>query len=341
MSLKSNKKAIFSNNLKSNNLDLFIYPYLRTIKHEFLYWKFSTILSSKKYDSYVYPQGTQTVFVIGCGRSGTSLLGDILSSHDMTIYAYEPYYLWSALDNRLDILNLFNEIEPSLIFKKDDYLVAHKEEFQRYLKHLLRKHKQKTFIEKTPMNALRISWINQLVPNAKFIHVLRDGVNVCHSIAKLAHLNIYRMAGKPYLNQWWGNNNSKWHALKNNGTKAGYFCEEVNLLSNSDVAKASYEWLVTLMEVEKNAGALGDRLYTVTYPQLIYKTRETMIGILNYLGIEYTSDWLEKSVNFIKKPTISQRADSFSLPYSMSLKFNYYQEKHGFINSVNRGYNNG
>jgi hypothetical protein len=44
------------------------------------------------------------VFIIGCGRSGTTILGQVLSAHPEVYYLFEPYHLWAAIDPMTDVL---------------------------------------------------------------------------------------------------------------------------------------------------------------------------------------------------------------------------------------------
>lgn len=43
-------------------------------------------------------------FIIGCGRSGTTILGTILEQHPSICYLLEPYHLWAAIDPRTDAM---------------------------------------------------------------------------------------------------------------------------------------------------------------------------------------------------------------------------------------------
>lgn len=306
----------------------FIFPYLRRIKLQYLYWNFKIGSISWKKDQYDLNFSSKTAFVIGCGRSGTSLLGKILDSHVNTAYTYEPYYLWSVLNPSFDVLNLFFNIEASLILHKDHYSEKDSIVFQKFIKSLI-KQDDKIFIEKTPLNAYRIGYINKVFPCSKFIHIVRDGIDTCKSIANLSTNNYYKIAGKPNLNQWWGNNYSRWKALKRDGKRLGYFNHEVDLLE-SDLSKAAYEWLVTLMEIDKWSKVLGDRLLTISFNQLLLQSRFALIEVSQFLDLSTNSNWLDTSILSIDSSKLAHSDIDLLLPSSMCKMFNSYQEKYGF-----------
>src|SRR5690348_9780419 len=45
-----------------------------------------------------------------------------------------------------------------------------------------------TLVEKSPINALRIGFLEAVAPGSRFVHIIRDGVNVAHLIEQKAGL---------------------------------------------------------------------------------------------------------------------------------------------------------
>ncbi|NEQ54912.1 MAG: sulfotransferase [Leptolyngbya sp. SIO3F4] len=302
---------------------------LRAIKYKYLYFSASRCVANSNTIPKALPE---VAFIIGCGRSGTTLLGELLSLHNDISYLFEPYYIWAAINPKLDILNLFNDIEALLILDQNFFLKSHIFSFLRCIERFSSDNKSQILIEKTPLNVFRIGWLNRISPSAKYIHIVRDGVNVCTSIEKLASTNSYKIFGKPALNQWWGNDYSKWKALNRDGISAGYFPHEVEML-DSHFSKAAYEWLLSLKEVDKWRSTLGDRLYEVTYDELIFSPNNTLRKLSNFLGLASQSEWLDQSVAKIKYSD-SCIEDGPSLPVNMCEAFNQYQERYDFLHRV-------
>lgn len=307
--------------------DTFVLPLLRAAKYKYLYSAACRCVASHK----ILPVLPEVAFIVGCGRSGTTLLGDILNYHDEVSYLFEPYYLWSAIDAKLDVLNLFNNIESLLFLDNDFFLKAHETAFAFCTKRFSKDRNHRLLIEKTPLNAFRIGWLNKVSPNAKFVHIVRNGFDVCSSIERLATTNSYKIAGKPNLNQWWGNNYSKWKALRRDGIAAGYFAREVDLL-DSHISKAAYEWLVSLKEIDKWRTSLNDRFCEITYNQLVTEPSETLRKLSNFLEISVEPKCLEQSISKINPIYRHDHNLELILPPSMCKEFNQYQEKYGFLN---------
>jgi hypothetical protein len=112
-----------------------------------------------------------SVHIIGYPRSGTTLLGRILARHERLRYLSEPRYIWTIGNgyrshDQLDA----NDLSPRIARKIDAA-------FHRYLEDAA----DKWLLEKTPSNCLRIPFICALYPDARFIHLIRDGRDVVKS----------------------------------------------------------------------------------------------------------------------------------------------------------------
>ena len=143
--------------------------------------------------------GRAPIFIIGCGRSGTTLLGELLAGHPEFSYRYEPYHLWAAVDPITDFLHLYSRGEYHCLLDASSVTPTARLRFRR----LISAPSGLTLVEKSPHNALRIGYLDALVPGARFIHIVRDGIDAARSIEKVARVN-RRMAFRPSLNEWWG-----------------------------------------------------------------------------------------------------------------------------------------
>lgn len=111
------------------------------------------------------------IILIGAARSGTTLLGDILSQHQDIAYWIEPKYIWKI--GSPDIINdirIEEEATPSRI----KYI------HRKFLSYQLSNSKRR-FLEKTPSNCFRIPFINKVFPDAIYINIVRDGRDVALS----------------------------------------------------------------------------------------------------------------------------------------------------------------
>ncbi len=200
--------------------------------------------------------------------------------------------------------------------------------FGRLMLRKMRQNSKGVFIEKTPINTMRIEYLNALVPHAKYICIVRDGVDICRSIARLAKTNTYKIAGKPTLNQWWGVDYAKWKSLVADGSEAGYYPDDVNHLDDHH-AKGAYEWLVSLHEVDRCRELLGDRLCEITYSSLTDNPKQVLEDICNSMGMDAPKGWLQAASEKIHGARISQ-GSPVELPPAMCQAFNELQQRFGF-----------
>ena len=200
--------------------------------------------------------------------------------------------------------------------------------FDRLMCNLTRGKSVSAVVEKTPHNVARIGFLEALTDQARYIHIVRNGVDVVRSIDHIATTNAYRIAGKTNYNQWWGSNDCKWEALAEEGKAKGYFSEEVDVLK-SHVQRGAYEWLVSLGESDRWRDNLGSRLCEVTYEDLTSQPDIVLRRLTAFLGIACPDDWLDQSCDQIRTG-YKNRQSPLELPPLMCRCFNRYQQRYGF-----------
>jgi hypothetical protein len=111
------------------------------------------------------------IVIIGAARSGTTLLGNLLSQHSDVAYWVEPKYIWRYRNptSKTDIRTR-KEAAPQV---------------KRYIRSrfacFTRRQSKMRFMEKTPSNCLRVPFVHEVLPDARFIHIVRDGRDVALS----------------------------------------------------------------------------------------------------------------------------------------------------------------
>src|SRR5262245_53595567 len=97
-------------------------------------------------------------FIMGCGRSGTTILGQLLGKHREVTYLNEPLHYWYAIDTRTDNLDFFGGKGQSWLDATDATDAAARR-FGRLFGQVQRWAGGRRVVEKLPINALRMEWL--------------------------------------------------------------------------------------------------------------------------------------------------------------------------------------
>ena len=155
------------------------------------------------------PSISQRVFLVGCPRSGTTLLQSMLMSHpriesfpETKFFArgfggrrrwvihetLRGWYLWYLLIRWL-VGNDYMTYEEAFSIPTSWSKTRMVEVFRDTLDRLAADSGKDIWVEKTPRHLQVVEAISDHLPDAKFIHIVRDGRAVSASMYKLAHTN--------------------------------------------------------------------------------------------------------------------------------------------------------
>jgi Sulfotransferase family len=266
---------------------------------------------------------TPTIFIIGCGRSGTTLLGGMIGAHPDVSYLFEPYNVWAAISPATDASQVFTRGEHHCILDAGSVTPEARQRFQR----LMSRPAGITLVEKSPFNTWRIGYLKALAPEAKFVHIVRDGIDVARSVERCAQ-GEFKIAFRPTLNPWWGVADAKWRALVADGKTAGYYAEEVDQL-RTNCQRGAYEWLVSQLEVRAWRDRLGPSMVEVTYQDLTLDPAGTVAAIADAVGLSCPGDWLRQVTAWVNRSDNSH-GDPVVLPAQMCEGVNSIQASYGF-----------
>lgn len=113
----------------------------------------------------------QPLILIGAARSGTKLVRDLIAAHPaVDRVPYDINYIWRLGNEHLP----HDELSPELLTPQIR---------QRILRGFTRYSSWAPFlIEKTVSNCLRVAYVHAVFPEARFIHLVRDGRDVIESV---------------------------------------------------------------------------------------------------------------------------------------------------------------
>ena len=199
--------------------------------------------------------------IMGCARSGTSILGELIGSHPDVRYKHEAHSIWNKAglgenDSHRLLASHANDKIKRKIRRRFEYAKGQAE----------------FLAEKCPRSVLRVPFIRDVFPEAKLVHIYRDGRDVACSLLP-------------------GIGGDEWKHLKPPNWKALFEQEK-------GIVRCAKTWL-TVMEI-----ALADLEevphLAVRYEELVQKPWEIAQNILHFLDLpehDQVRDFCERIQN--------------------------------------------
>ncbi len=197
------------------------------------------------------------VFLLGCARSGTSILGEMVDAHPRVTYLYEASAIWNRLcpergDHRLSRSDATPEIARRL----------HEE-----LGGRIADPARDILVEKNPKHTLRVPFLDAVFPDCRIVHLIRDGRDTVASL-------MFRNRG------------SQWGHLKTPG-----WSELLSRYPEANHIRCAHQWRDSVLLCRAAGRELpGGRYLEVRFEDLVREARSTVEGVLGFLGLEVTSE---------------------------------------------------
>ena len=230
------------------------------------------------------------IFIIGCGRSGTTILGKTLSKHPEVKYLNERRDLWHKVYPQFNIWNQDTK-NPQLFASNQDVDIT-----KSYLlkKLFFREQvigKSSVLLEKLPINNFRLDFLHSTFPNSKYIYLTRNGLEVSTSIEKRIKKRNWFTGQKETL--------LKKHAEKINcKTKV-----------ETDFEKGMWEWKLSIDKSNvffKNLD--NSKFIHLSYQDFINNPSEELKNIFDFMNLQYSEKFLINISRDIKRknPNVSE-----------------------------------
>lgn len=277
--------------------------------------------------------GKNVVFLLGAGRSGTTLLYKLLSIHRSVSYLnnYQnryPQFNFTAFLQR--ILNQFPEYKRTTWFKKhggayfdqrrkwlqsivptpseaesvyvscgiptfrtDDFLVQ-----PHVAQCLINKFESvrrisggEVLLSKRTANNRRIPILKQIFPDAKYIHLVRDGRSVAYSLLRVA---------------WWNDHILYW---------TGKTPRQMVAEGSNSLVLAAQNWVEEMHSLEKGMDLLEDhQLLQVRYDDLLKNPQQQLQRMLDFMEISLPHE--AKFWEIVNSLKLAPREDAWTWNWS-------------------------
>jgi len=252
-------------------------------------------------------------FLLGAGRSGSTLLYKLLSLHPKVGYissynnsfpdVLPTGYFNRWLANRLQLKrqvwfeksgnahgfkrNIIKRLIPWPVEGESVYartgipLFEHEEvklneqatkRFRNRMWALKQQQQADVMLSKRVANNRRIPWLKAAFPEAKFIHLIRDGRDVAYSFTQV---------------NWWHEDTQVWWANKT-------MRELIEQDGWDKLSVTARTWVEAVQAVETGLEEVADsQVLRIRYEQLLKNPRRTLSEILDFMQIETPQDYIQ------------------------------------------------
>ncbi|WP_345993127.1 sulfotransferase [Sulfurimonas sp. HSL-1716] len=165
------------------------------------------------------------LFIVGSPRSGTTWIQKVMATHSLFETGQESDFFTTigahnlkVFKNMLEYKDVRCGLSLPAYFTYEQFLSSQRELFYKMISYTADLSGEKYFIEKTPSHALVIDTINEILPESKFILMIRNPYDVVKSI-----LNGAKTWGKGHFpatvesaaDMWYAHNKLALDSLKN------------------------------------------------------------------------------------------------------------------------------
>ena len=226
------------------------------------------------------------IYIVGTGRSGTTILGKLFAIHKETIFLNEPKALWHFACGNEDIIGSYSTEGGNVRLNEHDATATVATKIQKIYTYILKLTLAKRVVDKYPECIFRVKFILKLIPNARFIAIVRDGVDTCSSVDDWSKRNSVRVEGETH--DWWGRNDQKWKILVNEIVPEHDDLKKLKslLLCTTDHKdRAALEWILAMREA-KIASEEYKEVLTISYESLCENTEVVISDVLSHCNLE-------------------------------------------------------
>jgi hypothetical protein len=224
------------------------------------------------------------VFIIGSPRSGTTLTLKLFQNQPKITALFEPWELWRKAFRFSADDSYSYQVQPWLL-PQFSYI------YLKYLYYSKILSDQPYLVSKDPRDSIRVETINKIFPDAKFIHIIRDGRDVISSTMKTFQNQLYR-------NNWYFDSDNWLHVRLPNYQE---------ILQKPSHIRAAIQWKYCVETSLKHLEAIpADRQLLFYYEELISSPEEVATKIFNFAfpELEINQQQLEKVIDSISNQVI-------------------------------------
>jgi len=251
------------------------------------------------------------IFIVGVGRSGTTVMGVVLSAHPDVGFLNEPKAAWHAAHGGEDIIGSYASGPARVSLAAADATPEAGRRLARIYGGYLRLAGARRIVDKYPELVFRIGFVRALFPDAKFLFLTRRGRDAAASIDAWSERKGLRRRGE--VHDWWGRDDRKWRLMAAEAPvlDAGFADRAAQLLALTDHrARAAVEWTLAMRAGMAAEAEHPGAVMRVPYERLCAEPRRTLDEICAFCGLPASEPMTGYAQTVLRPPGAGPAAQS-------------------------------
>lgn len=217
------------------------------------------------------------LFILGTGRSGTTILGKVLSLHPHLGFLNEPKALWHAVHPGEDLIGSYGLGAARYRLGPADADTEVVGAAHRLYGAYLALSGSRRVLDKYPEMIFRTGFLDTIFPDAHYLLLTRNGLDTLQSIEGWSRRHGARVQGE--VHDWWGRDGRKWRLLceqivPDEPLLADLAPEIAGLERHQD--RAAVEWIAVMQQGKRLLRERPERSHLVRYEALVERPREVL-----------------------------------------------------------------
>ncbi len=243
------------------------------------------------------------IFILGVGRSGTTILGMLMSMHRDVGFLNEPKAIWHTIHPREDVGGSYYKGEACYRLDSEDVTPEIRKTAHKLYGGYLAEVSSTRVVDKYPELSFRVPFVLEIFPDAKFIFLIRDGRETSRSIRRWSSVNGQSKIGVTH--DWWGVDNQKWRLLVDKIIAPNpYFAEvlaDIRCFDNQ-VDMAAVEWIATMQEGIELMRKYPESIHGLKYENLIDDPDSALKEVMSFCGLSNDKKVLDYARKVLRRP---------------------------------------
>ena len=275
-----------------------------------------------------YKPVKKPIFILGTGRSGTTILGIVLSMHRDVGYLNEPKAIWHLIHPYEDVIGNYSQNHAKYRLTAEDATDKMQQRAAQMFGAYLSTTRSERLVDKYPELIFRTDFVRALFPDARFIFLVRNGWDTCQSIATWSKRLGVHVNGEKH--DWWGVEDRKWRLMVKQLVKTDPGLSEIaDEVKHFDrhLDRAAVEWIVTMQEGIGLMETLPDCTHLVSFEDLTAKPDETLSALCKFCELP-TDDTFQEYARQTLRPVPARKP--FDIHPKITSIFHETMEKLGY-----------